>query len=171
MDRWGRFTLSQVDREMLGLNGGETFEVSLKFARAPPKKESSLSKGCRLTAGGSWFSLSLAENHKQAGRWWYGWKKPSPRQKQKSDDQKGKAKKEERCDPDHSGKDIDRAAKSAIVRHLKDSEKVNFHFERVAILPDDIENIICLPDRPKRPIQGVRNLKANLSSWTRWTCE
>ena len=30
-------------------------------------------------------------------------KKPSPRQKQKSDDQKGKAKKEERCDPDHSG--------------------------------------------------------------------
>ena len=95
MDRWGRFTLSQVDREMLGLNGGETFEVSLKFARAPPKKEPSLSKGCRLTAGGSWFSLSLAENHKQAGRWWYGWKKPSPRQKQKSDDQKGKAKKEE----------------------------------------------------------------------------
>ena len=29
------------------------------------------------------------------GRWWYGWQKPSPRQKQKSDDQKGKAKKEE----------------------------------------------------------------------------
>jgi hypothetical protein len=53
MDQWGRFTLSQVDREMLGLNGGETFEVSLKFARAPPKKEPSLSKGCRLTAGGS----------------------------------------------------------------------------------------------------------------------
>ena len=53
MDRWVRFTLSQVDREMLGLNGGETFEVSLKFARAPHKKEPSLSKGCRLTAGGS----------------------------------------------------------------------------------------------------------------------
>ena len=28
-------------------------------------------------------------------RWWYGWQRPSPGQKQKSNDQKGEAKKEE----------------------------------------------------------------------------
>jgi hypothetical protein len=52
-------------------------------------------------------------------------------------------------DHDPSGKDIDRAAKSAIERHLKDSEKVNFHFERVAILPEDIEKY-NLPTRPTK---------------------
>lgn len=52
-------------------------------------------------------------------------------------------------DHDPSGKDIDRAAKSAIGRHLNDSEKVNFHFERVAILPEDIEKY-NLPTRPTK---------------------
>ena len=52
-------------------------------------------------------------------------------------------------DHDPSGKDIDRAAESAIVRHLKDREKVNFHFERVAILPEDIEKY-NLPTRPTK---------------------
>jgi len=52
-------------------------------------------------------------------------------------------------DHDPSGKDIDRAAKSAIERHLKDNEIVNFHFERVAILPEDIEKY-NLPTRPTK---------------------
>lgn len=52
-------------------------------------------------------------------------------------------------DHDPSGKDIDRAAKSAIETHLKNSEKVNFHFNRVAILPEDIE-IYNLPTRPTK---------------------
>lgn len=52
-------------------------------------------------------------------------------------------------DHDPSGKDIDRAAKSAIERHIKDNEKANFHFERVAILPEDIEKY-HLPTRPTK---------------------
>jgi len=52
-------------------------------------------------------------------------------------------------DHDPSGKDIDRAAKSAIERHLKDNEIVNFHFDRVAILPEDIERY-DLPTRPTK---------------------
>ena len=52
-------------------------------------------------------------------------------------------------DHDPSGKDIDRAAKSAIERHLLDNETVHFHFERVAILPEDIEKY-NLPTRPTK---------------------
>jgi hypothetical protein len=42
-------------------------------------------------------------------------------------------------DHDPSGKDIDRSVKIEVGRHLSDSDKENFHFERVAILPEDIE--------------------------------
>lgn len=52
-------------------------------------------------------------------------------------------------DHDPSGKDIDRAAQSAIERHLSDKEKSHFHFERVAILPEDIEKY-NLPTRPTK---------------------
>ena len=52
-------------------------------------------------------------------------------------------------DHDPSGKDIDRAAQSAIERHLSDKEKPHFHFERVAILPEDIEKY-NLPTRPTK---------------------
>lgn len=37
MDQWGRFTLSKVDREVLGLEGGETFEVTLKLVKTLKK--------------------------------------------------------------------------------------------------------------------------------------
>ncbi len=39
MDKFGRITLSKVDRDTLGLTGGETFETTLKLVK-PLKKDS-----------------------------------------------------------------------------------------------------------------------------------
>jgi len=43
-------------------------------------------------------------------------------------------------DHDPSGTDITRAAKLAIERQLTSDQKLHFHFERAAILPEDIES-------------------------------
>lgn len=52
-------------------------------------------------------------------------------------------------DLDPSGLDITRVAKLAIERHLSPTEKLLFHFERVAILPEDVE-LYQLPTRPTK---------------------
>jgi hypothetical protein len=52
-------------------------------------------------------------------------------------------------DHDPSGKDIDRAVKTEIGRHLEDYEMDNFHFARVAVLAEDVEKY-NLPTRPTK---------------------
>lgn len=52
-------------------------------------------------------------------------------------------------DHDPSGKDIDRVVRKAFDMHLRDSEKINFNFERVAVLPEDIEKY-SLQTRPTK---------------------
>jgi hypothetical protein len=53
-------------------------------------------------------------------------------------------------DHDPSGKDIDRAVRNEIGRHLEGNEIVNFYFKRVAILPEDIEKYDLLTRPTKK---------------------